>query len=139
MKLHCKNCNKQLTNSLFLTKWSRSIKVDTYTNEDGEVKEIKEVQRFVPKGGFVKTRRTQYACDFTGKRLRTILDYTSYAIHRDDLLIPIGIWAPGMGCCDIDGLDVECVCGQLLGEMSYDCWQSYHCVDINKDHAYLAN
>lgn len=121
MQLHCKQCNTKLTNSLFPTKWKRKIKELNYYG-----KGIHQISYSISKGGFTKSNHMM---------LGTI--FNSYAVDRTSLLIPIPTYARGIGCCDVDGEYVSCTCGSILGVMSYDCWQTYHAVDLNRDKVYF--
>ena len=133
MKIHCNKCQLAITNSLYpKKKFNRKVTVEMaypYTEEGLKIEEegieSKDVKCSVPTGAFVKT----VFRGWDDELLESVV-----CIDRESLLIPYPVYKSGMGCCDVDGVDVHCTCGELLGEMRYDCWQTYNCVslDINK-------
>ena len=117
MKLHCKHCNKQLTKSLYPSKWKLKEFIEDYYGE-GTHKKILHI----PVGAF--------------RRWKGWLGDRFVSVHRDSLLLTI----PDItGCCDHDWTPVTCDCGVELGVSGYDCWQTSHSVDLNPKTVYFKN
>jgi hypothetical protein len=116
MRIHCNSCQQPITDSLYL----RSKLVGTRHTEyepDGTPL-YSYVKYTMPKGAFTRLRN--------GKPV-IVLD-------RKSLTIPYPEYRSGWGCCDLDWVEVRCTCGEVLGYMQYDCWQTMNCVilDVHK-------
>lgn len=117
MKLHCKHCDKQLTKSLYPTNWKIEDFIEDYYGE-GEHKK----SYYIPVGAF------KHSKNWFGEKC--------ISIHRDSLFLSI---PDEKGCCDHDWTPVTCECGVELGISGYDCWQTYHSVDLQPSKVYLKN
>lgn len=126
MKIHCKQCQQAVTDSLYLKR--KHDRKRTSWNSTDEV-EYYETKLTVPKGAVVKLRKSPYYEQ----------DYPIVCVDRESLLIPYPVYQPGMGCCDIDWADIRCTCGALLGVMRYDCWQTGNYVSLNGNAVELRN
>lgn len=127
MIIHCKHCHKQLTKSLFPTKWRQYV-VGLCEDWEGNTTHI-QYRRTLPVGGFTITKKGQYRSLYAwDDKIKAYLH-----IDRQSLLLPVPKYEQeGVGgCCDVDGADIKCTCGVVLGNMSYDCWQITHSVALD--------
>lgn len=120
MKLHCKHCDKQLTKSLYPTTWKLKELIEDYYGEEGSGLHKRILH--IPVGAFKRWK------SWTGDKF--------LSVHRDSLLLAI---PDEKGCCDHDWTPVTCECGVELGISGYDCWQTYHSVDLQPSKVYLKN
>ena len=127
MRVHCKQCQQAITGSLYLkSKHDRSV--TDWFSDAGESVHY-DLKLTVPKGAVVKMRKSHYYGD----------DFPVVCVDRGSLLIPYPKYESGMGCCDVDGEEVHCTCGALLGIMRYDCWQTGNYVNLNGNAVELRN
>lgn len=141
MRLHCKNCDKVLTKSLFLTHktYKTIIKNNYYGNEQHEF------HRMVKPGGFNKINIATYAYKqlsdmaWCEDKKHLVAKRTVISVNRESFVIEIPKFEKGLGCCDISNGSLICECGAYLGEINYDCWQIFHAIDLLDKNVYFRN
>lgn len=126
MRIHCKQCQQVITGSLYL-KSKHDRRVEDWLSAGESVHY--DLKLTVPKGAVVKMRKSHYYGD----------EFPVVCVDRESLLIPYPKYESGMGCCDVDGEEVHCTCGALLGIMRYDCWQTGNYVNLNGNSVELRN
>ncbi len=107
MITHCSKCNKALTKDLF---------------------KINKRRKGIPKGSFQLRDKSVHNNNYEDSGIkgyqRTIIDPKYIIVNKDDILEGVrSECLSGQGCCDHDGTELKCDCGQNIGEQYFDCWQ----------------
>lgn len=115
MKIKCK-CGKTLTKDLYLSK--------NYTYEiqnDGGWIDAKFKTGVFHISKAQPTWRNKYSSLLPAQLVKSTPEFLM--VSKKDLLIEYPVMESGYGCCDWDGHELNCSCGNLLGYMYFDCWQ----------------
>lgn len=123
MKIVCKKCNLSVTNKdLMPIQMKRG-----YIQKDN----TDHPQTIVRPGSFFIERKTKTAWNFEQHEIEGY----NITIHRPEALVIskfdvnediIPVFKEGYGCCDYGfGEKLHCTCGNLIGLMSFDCFEEH--------------
>lgn len=102
MKLLCSNCKKTLTKDLYPTK--------DYSYKHKDRSSYQQRMESVPIGSFMEDKSRWY----DGAR--------TLNVNQASVVTEIPKYKSGYGCCHYDSGDLLCSCGNVVAEMSLDCW-----------------